>query len=237
MRLTLPTCVFLALALSAPAAEADEQRVIRRAVASGQIKPLSEILAAVEVNHPGKVLDVDLERDLRGRRVYEITILKAGGQRSKVLVDATSGHEVRPGAEAQARLPVPALLRKLLARHPGQVLDLELKSVGESRLIYEIQLIQPDGRLRELAVDAQTGEPVGAEGHRRDVLSRLKPLPEILDRLPARYRGDTQEIELEFDQNGRYFYEIEIRLSDGRIIELDVDAITGEILNDEEPVR
>lgn len=229
--------LFLLLLALAPPVVAEEQYVIRRAVEAGQLKPLSEILAAVQATHPGKVLDVDLERDRSGRRMYEITILKGNGQRAKIHVDATSGSELQQAPEATARVPIAKVLRQLLARHPGQVLELELKQGADNRLIYEIQLILLDGRLREFVIDAHSGEPIGGEGHRREVLSRLRPLPDILDRLPARYRGVIQEAELEYDQDGRYFYEIEVRLSDGRILELDVDAITGDILNGEELAR
>jgi len=237
MKTPLTTCLLLALAVLPPPGGAEEQYVIRRAVEAGQLKPLSEILASVQAAHPGKVIDVDLERDRSGRRVYEITILKGNGQRAKVLVDATSGGEVRQAPEPATRAPVASMLRSLLARHPGHVLEVELKSAADNRLIYEIQLILLDGRLREFVVDAQSGEVIGSEGHRREVLSRLRPLPDILDHLPARYRGVMQEAELEYDQDGKYFYEIEIRLADGRIIELDVDAISGEILNGEELAR
>lgn len=237
MKTRLLPCLFLALALLPLVSGAEEQYVIRRAVEAGQLKPLSEILANVQATHPGKVLDVDLERDRSGRRVYEITIHKGNGQRAKILVDATTGNELRQASEPAVRVPVARMLRNLLARHPGHVLEVELKSGVDNRLIYEIQLILLDGRLREFVVDAQSGELIGGEGHRREVLSRLRPLPDILDHLPARYRGVIQEVELEYDQENKYFYEIEVRLADGRIIELDVDAISGEILNGEELAR
>ncbi|HEX6734076.1 MAG TPA: PepSY domain-containing protein [Azonexus sp.] len=230
-------CLLLLLALALPAA-AEEQYVIRRAVEAGQLKPLSEILAGVQASHPGKVLDVDLERDKSDRRVYEITILKGNGQRAKLLVDATTGGEVKPASAPTAgRIPVARALRQLLARHPGHVLELELKQGADQRPIYEVQLILADGRLREFVLDADSGELLNGEGHRREMLTRLRPLPDILERLPARYRGVVQEIELEYDQDGKYFYEIEVRLADGRVLELDVDAVTGAILNGEERER
>ena len=219
-------------------AGAEEQYAIRRAVEAGQLKPLSEILGKVQAAHPGKVLDVDLERDASGRRVYEITILKGDGQRAKVLADAVSGAELRHAAGPETpRMPMSRTLRSLLARYPGNVLGIELKQAGNNRLIYEIQVILQDGRLREFVVDAHSGELIGGEGHRQEVLKRLKPLPDIIDLLPPRYRGVFQEIELEYDQDGRYFYEIEVRLTDGRVFELDVDAISGKILNGEEIER
>lgn len=230
----LPTTLITLLSLLPllPVAHGAEQYVIRRAVEAGQLKPLSEILAKVQSSHPGKVLDVDLERDQSGRRIYEITILKNDGQRVKLLVDAVNGSEVRNfTGPATPKANLSKALGSLLDRHPGKVLELELKQATDLRQIYEIQVILQDGRLREFVIDAQSGELIDDNGHRQVVLKNLMPLPEILDRLPARYRGAVREIELEYDQHGRYYYEIEVRLPDGRVFELDIDAISGKVLN------
>lgn len=227
----------LLIALLLPTAYAEEQYVIRRAVEAGQLKPLAEILAGVQKTHPGKVLDVDLERDLNGRRIYEITVLKNDGQRSKLLVDAESGKELPHAATATPRLDMAQALRALLARHPGKVLELELKLTTGKRPIYEVQVILQDGQLREFVIDAHSGELIDGNGHRQEALKKLMPLPDLLGRLPARYRGIIHEVELEYDQDGRYFYEVEVRLDDGRVFELDIDAISGKLLNDEEVSR
>lgn len=233
--------IILAFALSVllpPALFADEQYVVRRAVEAGELQPLSEILSRFQARHPGKVLDVDLERDRSGRRVYEITLLKPDGQRTKLYVDAVTGGEVDTGSVPDApRLALPQTLRKLLTRYPGNILELELKNLAEKRLVYEIQVVQHDGRLRELVIDAHSGALISDSGHRQEVLKRLRPLPELIERLPARYRGVIQEIELEYDQDGRYFYEIEVSVPDGRVYELDIDAISGAVLNGEEVER
>lgn len=234
MRL-LPSLLIPLLLL--PPAHAEEQYVIRRAVEAGQLKPLAEILAGVQKTHPGKVLDVDLERDLNGRRIYEVTVLKSDGQRSKLLVDAVSGRELPHATPAMPRLDMAKALRALLARHPGKVLELELKLAADSRLIYEVQLILQDGQLREFVIDARSGELIDGNGHRQEVLKKLMPLPDLLARLPARYRGTIHEVELEYDQDGHYFYEVEVRLDDGRVFELDIDAVSGKLLNDEEVSR
>lgn len=227
----------LLIALLLPPAHAEEQYVIRRAVEAGQLKPLAEILAGVQKTHPGKVLDVDLERDLSGRRIYEVTVLRNDGQRSKLLVDAVSGRELPHAATATPRLDMAQAMRALLARHPGKVLELELKLTADKRLIYEAQVILQDGQLREFVIDAQNGEVLDGNGHRQEVLKKLMPLPDLLGRLPARYRGIIHEVELEYDQDGRYFYEVEVRLDDGRVFELDIDAVSGKLLNDEEVSR
>jgi uncharacterized membrane protein YkoI len=41
--------------------------------------------------------------------------------------------------------------------HPGQAMEVELESEG-GQWQYEIKLLQPNGRLMKLKVDARTGE-------------------------------------------------------------------------------
>jgi hypothetical protein len=54
-------------------------------------------------------------------------------------------------------LPLAKVLSLLEKAHPGQVLEVELESEGQAWL-YEIKLLQPDGRLTKLKIDARTGE-------------------------------------------------------------------------------
>ncbi len=73
--------------LAAPArADPDSDRA-RRAVQSGEIRPLAEALAKVEAAHPGRVLDVELE-DEHGKAIYEVKLLSAEGQVLKIILDA-----------------------------------------------------------------------------------------------------------------------------------------------------
>ncbi len=58
------------------------------------------------------------------------------------------------------------------------------------------------------------------------------PLSTILQTVESRYGGRILEIELD-DDNGRPIYEIELLDDRGRVVELEVDAATGEILDSE----
>ncbi|MFB9068848.1 PepSY domain-containing protein [Pseudofulvimonas gallinarii] len=58
------------------------------------------------------------------------------------------------------------------------------------------------------------------------------PLSVILKTIEERFGGRVLEIDLE-DDRGRPVYEIEILDDRGRVLELDVDAATGEILEQE----
>lgn len=63
----------------------------------------------------------------------------------------------RAAAEAGEVLPLPAVLQRLAASHPGQVLEVELEREGGVWL-YEIKLLQSGGVLRKLKLDARSGE-------------------------------------------------------------------------------
>lgn len=67
-------------------------------------------------------------------------------------------HErARQAVQAGQVLSLPVVLEKLDATHPGQVLEVELEREDNS-WIYEIKLLQRDGQLVKLELDAKTGE-------------------------------------------------------------------------------
>lgn len=67
-------------------------------------------------------------------------------------------HErARAAVQAGAVLPLPAVLERLQRSHPGQVLEVELER-DDGRWTYEVKLLQPDGRLARLVLDARTAE-------------------------------------------------------------------------------
>jgi uncharacterized membrane protein YkoI len=72
---------------------------------------------------------------------------------------AGSGDHERARAAVQAGtvLPLPAVLERLQRSHPGQVLEVELER-DDGRWTYEVKLLQPDGRLARLVLDARTAE-------------------------------------------------------------------------------
>lgn len=91
--------VFLSAVLAWPLAHADSDHDrARDAVQTGQVLPLKTVLDRLEREHPGQVLEVELERD-DGRWIYEVKLLQAGGRLVKLELDAASGewlkHRVR----------------------------------------------------------------------------------------------------------------------------------------------
>jgi hypothetical protein len=67
----------------------DHERA-RQAVQSGQVMPLAKVLARIEREHPGQVLEVELESHDRQWQ-YEIKVLKPDGRLSKLKIDARTG--------------------------------------------------------------------------------------------------------------------------------------------------
>lgn len=83
--------VALATVLASPPTLADnDQDRARAAVQAGKVLPLKTLLERLEREHPGQVLEVELEQD-DGRWIYEIKLLQPGGRLVKLEVDAASG--------------------------------------------------------------------------------------------------------------------------------------------------
>ena len=89
-RVSLIIAVVLIAAFAAVnvfADDAQDHDRARRALGAGEIMPLSRILDQVERDNPGRVLEVELERE-DDRWLYEIKLLQDGGRVLKLKVDA-----------------------------------------------------------------------------------------------------------------------------------------------------
>jgi uncharacterized membrane protein YkoI len=78
----------------APSADDLDQNEARRAVERGELRPLSEILAAVRQEFGGKVLDVELEREDSGQLIYEIEVLTRDGRVLELEYDGRTGRRL-----------------------------------------------------------------------------------------------------------------------------------------------
>ncbi|MGE4533591.1 PepSY domain-containing protein [Halomonas sp.] len=66
---------------------------------------------------------------------------------------------------------LPEILDWLEARYAGQVLEVELER-DNGRLVYEIEMLGPQGQKVEFEFDAESGELIGMEGVRIDAMRR-----------------------------------------------------------------
>ena len=93
--------------------------------------------------------------------------------------------------------------------------------------------------LAALAVVLVGGAAVADEGGDHDRArralqeGRARPLAEILEQVRDRLGGQVVGIEFEHE-HGRYIYEFDVVTPDGRLREVEVDALTAEILKSEE---
>jgi Peptidase propeptide and YPEB domain len=76
--------------------------------------------------------------------------------------DSRDHERARAAVEAGQILPLPALLERLRRTHPGQVLELELEREN-GRWIYEVKLLQANGQLLKLELDAATAQVLQAK--------------------------------------------------------------------------
>ena len=77
------------LAPLATASDDDHERA-RRLRDSGEVLPLASVIAKVREQQPGRVLEVEMDRE-HGRWVYEIELLAPDGVVWEFEVDAASG--------------------------------------------------------------------------------------------------------------------------------------------------
>lgn len=72
-------------------------------------------------------------------------------------------HELARRALEQGQvLPLRSVLDRLEREMPGQVLKVEFER-DDGRFVYKIRLLQPDGRLAKLKVDAVDGRVLGVK--------------------------------------------------------------------------
>lgn len=73
---------------------------------------------------------------------------------------------VRRAVEAGQVLPLRTILDRVEKEQPGQLLEAELEH-EHGRLVYELKLLTPEGRVVERLFDAATGEPLAERERRR----------------------------------------------------------------------
>ncbi|HMN75990.1 MAG TPA: PepSY domain-containing protein [Burkholderiaceae bacterium] len=58
----------------------------------------------------------------------------------------------------------------------------------------------------------------------------ILPLPTLLEQLQRTHPGQVLALELDREDDGRWIYEIKLLRADGRLVKLDVDARTAQVL-------
>lgn len=74
--------------------------------------------------------------------------------------DASDYETARIAVGRGDMLPLETILAGVEARHPGQVVEVELEE-ERGVWLYEVEILTPDGRLIEIELDAETGDILG----------------------------------------------------------------------------
>ncbi len=74
-------------------ADSDHERA-KKALESGQVLPLQDILQKISKDYPGQVLEVELDQE-KGAWIYEIKQLSSNGTILKLDVDAKTGQVLK----------------------------------------------------------------------------------------------------------------------------------------------
>ena len=72
-----------------------DHEIARKALVSGEIRPLEAVIAEVRSSVPGEIVGIELEKH-QGRWTYKIKVITPSGAMQRVLVDARSNGEA-PG--------------------------------------------------------------------------------------------------------------------------------------------
>ncbi|WP_329352873.1 PepSY domain-containing protein [Streptomyces sp. NBC_01261] len=136
----------------------------RRSTVTGTAIGLVRATDAGVASLPGTVTAVELDEH-RGRTVWKVEIVAAGGDRHEVTVDTADGTVVgsRPDDDGEAALArsartgLAAAVRSALTRVPGTATSVEVDDMGRSA-VWEVEIAGADGTGHEVTVAAASGK-------------------------------------------------------------------------------
>lgn len=161
-------------------------------------------------------------------------VLVAGIAMSLVSVGAIAGGDTHPGK-------LETCMKAALAKYPGQVLSVEAE-IEKGKPIYEFDIKTQDGKEMEVECDARTGkvteveqevESASVEAFKAKArISEDDARKTALEKRP----GEIVDVEYNIESDGMPSFEFDIVGKDGIEWEVEVDAATGKILEEEREV-
>ncbi len=92
-----------------------------------------------------------------GKVVHGLVLALALGAGAGAVSAGVDHDEARRLREQGVILPLPAILQKATAAHPGRVLEVELEHKKRDGYIYEVEIMDSRGTVWELRLDAADG--------------------------------------------------------------------------------
>lgn len=157
-----------------------------------------------------------------------------------MLIGACSVLMIPTSYAAGHKGPMETCLKAALAKYPGTVLSLEAE-MENKKPIYEFDIKGTDGKEWEVECDAKSGkiteveEEVDANDSR--FASKAKVSAEDAKKTAlAAVPGEVIESETSIEADGKLSYEFDIKTSAGKEVEVEIDAVTGKVLETEDEI-
>ncbi len=158
-----------------------------------------------------------------------------------VVVSFLFGSAFAREAMPETKVSMEECMFAALDKQPGEVKEVELEMEdGAPRYDFEIEMA--DGRTAEVECDAMTGKIVEVEWENDDMdvdafLQRATVTPSQARKIALqRVPGRIAEMNLETASTGEISYEFEVIGTDGRQVDVEVDAISGRVVEVERDV-
>jgi uncharacterized membrane protein YkoI len=149
---------------------------------------------------------------------------------------------VAAGARALAEQSMPRTnasmedcLATALERYPGKVKEVEF-GLEDGDPHYEFEIVTADGRETEVECSAMTGEIVEVEWENENMdldafLEKSRVSPSQARKIALRrVPGKVTKMDLETTSTGVMSYEFEIRTRDGKDVDVEIDAMSGDVI-------
>lgn len=142
-----------------------------------------------------------------------------------------------PAAYASKYDDLGACYKEALKLHPGKVTSVR-GELENGKVQYELDIAGKDGKEWEVECDAKTGKVTESEGEVAGndpaFTSKAKvSLATAVATALAKYPGAISKIEYEIESDG-VAYEFDILTKDGKLLEVEVDAVSGKLGDAEE---
>lgn len=134
--------------------------------------------------------------------------------------------------------PLGTCVSEGLAAYPGKAVSVRFE-IEDGKRQYEVNIKGKDGKRWEIECDAKTGKLLQTERNvaadDSEFTSKAKVrLDAAMKSALDKYPGTIMRIEYEIESDGVVAYEFDIRRPDGKLLEVEVNAVTGKLQDPEE---
>lgn len=157
--------------------------------------------------------------------------------KKNLLLAAVMSMAFAPAAYAAKYDDLGSCYKAAMEMYPGKVTSVR-GEIEDGKVQYELDIAGNDGKEWEVECDAKTGKVTDSEqevaGNDQAFTSKAKVTLDVAIKAAlAKYPGAVSKIEYEIEKDG-VAYEFDILTKDGKVLEVEVDAVTGKVGDPEE---